>query len=227
MSTLAMSDYVLGSNASPLAARESHGRKPGEKFVVWIDRVGAFLLCLASEVTIGGPVTQGIAAEGKSADVSLLANLSRRHATFVRSGERYVLAAHAPSQVAGRTVHDRVDLCDGYVLALGAKVQLKFRLPSVMSGTARIEFLSDHRPARAADAIILMDETCLVGPGPENHIRCPGWPGSVLLFRREGQLWCKSRDDLFLDGTHAPEGGALEPGVVVTGAEIRFRIEAA
>ena len=50
---------------------------------------------------------------------------------------------------------------------------------------------------------------------------------SVLLFRREGRLWCKSRDDLFLGGKHAPEGGELEPGVVVTGTDIRFRIEEA
>lgn len=211
MSALVMSNYVLGSNPPPSG---------GEKFVIWIDQVGAFILCLNSEVTIGGPATDGV-----SADVSLLANLSRRHATFVRSGESYVLRAHSPSQVAGRAVHDRVDLGDGYVLALGANVRLKFWLPSVMSGTARIEFLSDHRPAHAADAIILMDETCLVGPGPENHIRCPGWPHSVLLFRRDGRLWCKSRGELFIAGRHAPEGGELEPGSVVTGSDIRFRIE--
>jgi hypothetical protein len=72
-----------------------------------------------------------------------------------------------------------------------------------------------------------MDETCLIGPGAENHIRCPGWQQSVLLFRREGRLWCKSRDELFLGGKHAPVGGELEPGVVVTGTDIRFRIESA
>jgi hypothetical protein len=211
MSALAMSNYVLGSNASP---------QPGDKFSIWIDRVGVFLLCLKNEVTFGGP-----AAEGKVADISLLANLSRRHATFVRSGERYLLLAHAPVQVAGRAVHDRVDLSDGYEVALGANVRLTFRLPSVMSGTARLDFASDHRPARSADGVVLMDETCLLGPGAENHIRCPGWQQSVLLFRREGRLWCKSRDELFLGGKHAPGGGELEPGVVVTGTDIRFRIE--
>jgi len=211
MSSLATSDYLVGSSAP---ARSS------EKFIVWIDQVGAFLLCLASEVTVGGPAT-----EGARADVPLLANLSRRHATFVRSGERYLLLAHAPTQVAGRAVHDRVDLSDGYDVGLGANVRLKFRLPSVMSGTARLEFVSDHRPARAVDGVILMDQTCLVGPGAENHIRCPGWPQSVLLYRRDGRLWCKSRDELFLGGRHAPEGGPLEPGVVVTATDIRFRIE--
>jgi hypothetical protein len=212
MSALVMSDYVLRADDAP---------ETGEKFVIWIDQVGAFLLCLNETVTFGGP-----AAEGVAADVALLANLSRRHVTFVRSGERYVLLAHAPTQVGDRPVHDRIDLNDGHEIALGGNVRFKFRLPSVMSGSARIEFVSDHRPARAADGVVLMHETCLVGPGPENHIRCPGWPGSVLLFRREGRLWCKSRDELFLGGRHAPEGGELEPGVVVTGPELRFRLEA-
>ena len=217
MSALAMSDYLLGSNDVPSADPTLCDR-----FIVWIDQVGAFLLCLKNDVTIGGPAT-----EGRTADVSLLANLSRRHATFIRSGERYLLLAHAAVQVAGRPVHDRVDLCDGYEVELGANVRLKFRLPSVMSGTARLEFVSDHRPLRAADGVILMDDTCLIGPGPENHIRCPGWTQSVLLFRREGRLWCKSRDELFLAGRHAPDGGVLEPGIVVTGPDLCFRIESA
>ncbi len=76
-----------------------------------------------------------------------------------------------------------------------------------------------------ADGVVLMDESCLLGPGAANHIRCPAWQQSVLLFRREGRLWCKSRDELFLGGKHAPGGGELEPGVVVTGTDIRFRIE--
>jgi FHA domain len=211
MSALAMSDYILGTNAVP---------DGGERFVVWIDQVGAFLLCLKPEITIGGP-----AAEGAPADLSLLANLSRRHATIVRSGERYVLVAHAPTFVAGRPVHDRVDLADGNEIRLGGSVRLLFRLPSVMSGSARLEFVSDHRPARAVDGVILMAETCQIGAGLENHIRCPEWPGAVVLYRRDGALWCRSRDPLFIDGTHVPDGGALKSGCLVSGNEVRFRLE--
>lgn len=190
------------------------------RFILWIDRVGAFLMCLGSELTIGGP-----ASEGQRADLSLLANLSRRHATLSRSGERYVLAAHSPAYVAGRPVHEQVDLCDGHEIQLGSSVRLRFRLPSVMSGSARLEFLSDHRPALAADGVVLMDDTCLLGPAVDNHIQCPAWPQAVLLFRREGKLHCKARDDLFMNGRHCPGGGELASGTVVTGTEIRFRIE--
>lgn len=205
-----MSDYVIGT-----ATAESRG----EKFVVWIDRVGVFLVCLGDSVSIGGP------AADKTADVSLLANLSRRHATLERSGERYVLHAHAPVFVAGRPVHERADLCDGHDLQLGGNVRLRFRLPTVMSGSARLEFLSDHRPAFATDGVILMDDTCLLGPTAENHIRCPDWTQSLLLYRRDGGLYCKARDDLFINERHAPGGGQLTPGTVVTGTNIRFRIE--
>jgi hypothetical protein len=212
MSALAMSDYVLGAQ---------NPQTGGERFLLWIDRVGAFVLCMGDRVSVGGP-----ASEGAMADISLLANLSRRHATFVRSGERYVLHAHASALAAGRPVNERADLCDGTEIVLGTSVRLRFRLPTVMSGTARIEFVSDHRPTHAADGVILMDETCLLGPAAENHIRCPGWPQSVLLFRREGKIWCKSREDLFIDGQHAPGGGPLDPGSTVAGHELRFRIEA-
>jgi len=201
------------ANATPI-------RERGERFLLWIDGVGAFLICLADNVTYGGP-----AANGNGADVSLLANLSRRHVTFSRSGERYILHAHSPAFVNGRPVHDRIDLTDGAEIHLGNNVRLRLRVPTVMSGTARLEFLSDHRPPHTCDGVILMDQTCLLGATADNHVCCPGWPESVLLYRRGDQLCCKSRGELFLNGQHAPTGGTLENGTIVTSAEIRFRLE--
>lgn len=211
MSLLAMSDYVLGA--------EAEVSRP-ERYVLWIDGVGAWLLSIGKAFTIGGP------ASDAAADLSLLANLSRKHATLERSGERYILHAHSPVSIAGRPIHERADLCDGNDLLFGTNVRMRFRLPSVMSGSARLEFLSDHRPGFAADGVVLMEDTCLLGPTVENHILCPRWPQSIILYRRDGQLFCKARDDLFINGAHTPAGGVLVPGTVVTGVEIRFRIEA-
>ena len=92
MIAMAHSDYVLRGAAMPgdLA-----------RFMLWIDLVGAYMVCTSDEVAIGGPP-----AEGPAAEIALLANLSRKHATIARSGERYVLKAHAPAVVAGRPVHD-------------------------------------------------------------------------------------------------------------------------
>ena len=58
------------------------------------------------------------------------------------------------------------------------------------------------------DGIVLMDDTCLLGPTQENHIRCRDWRESVLLYRRDGELWCKSRQEIRIDGQAAPAAKA-------------------
>lgn len=219
-----LSDVILGGGGMTAQGSEqlevTAMFTPPVSYTLWIDQVGAYLVCLADMVAIGGP-----AVGAHAADVSLLANLSRRHATLLRSGERYVLHAHAATALGGRPVLEKCDLCDGAELQLGSSVRMRFRIPSVVSGSARLEFLSDHRPAAAVDGVVLMSETCLLGPAVENHIRCPAWPSSLLLFRREGHLWVKGREDLFLDGQHAPAGGQLASGTIVTATDLRFRVE--
>jgi hypothetical protein len=192
-----------------------------ERYMLWIDGVGAYLVCLAEEVTIGGPN-----GGGNGADISLLANLSRKHATIIRTREGYVFQPHAESKAAGRPVHDRAPLNSGYTIELAGCVKLQFRQPSVLSATAVLEFVSEHRPTHSVDAVVLMDETCLLGPGQENHVRCPDWSETVVLFHRNGQFHCKSRADLFVDGDILQEGTPLEAGAVVSGPDLRFRLEA-
>lgn len=191
------------------------------RFLLWIDGVGAYLLCLGERVTIGGS-----AADGEAADLSLMAGLSRRHATIVRGAENYLLEAHCPTRVGGRDVHERTHLNDRYQIEFAGSVRLRFRLPTVLSGSARLEFLSDHRPAQRIDGMVLMDDACLLGPGSENHVPCPDWPGSIVLFRKDGELWVKSRLDVFVGTQHAAGGARVNSGDIVTGPELRFRLEA-
>jgi len=103
---------------------------------------------------------------------------------------------------------------------------LRFRLPTIISGTARVDFVSHHRPSRAVDAVVLMDDTCILGPGLESHIRCSGWSQPVLLHRSGGQLCCKSRSDIFVDNKHAKSSMPLGDGSIVTSIDGRFRLEA-
>jgi len=193
-----------------------------ERFLLWIDRVGTYLLCMGERVSLGGPVS-----EGPSADLPLLANLSRRHAEIVRCAEGYYLQANSPTRVAGRSVHERVYLADNHEICLGESVRMKFRLPTIVSGTARLDFLSDHRPSQAVDAVLLMDDTCVLGPGSDSHIRCADWQQPVLLHRKESQLCCKSRSDLYVNNQHAKESTPLFDGSIITSIDGRFRIEEA
>lgn len=191
------------------------------RYLLWIDGVGAYLLCLGERITIGGP-----ADPEKQADVTLLANLSRKHATLIRSGEGYVFEPHGSASLGNRLVAETTPLADGYTIRLGSNVQLRFRLPSVLSNAAALEFVSDHRPVYSVDGVVMMEETCLLGPGRDQHIICPLWTESIVLFRRDRQFWCKSRTPLAIDGQPSPDGGPIAPGAVVSsGSEVRFRIE--
>jgi hypothetical protein len=209
------------ANSSPTARSSSASVIcPQDRCMLWIDGVGAYLLCLGERTTFGGPQR-----DGKPADVTLLANLSGRHASIVRDREGYLLEPHAPTRVAGRSVDLRASLNDGYEIELGG-VRLRFRLPTVLSMTAAIDFVSDHRPPQSVDGVILMDETCLLGAGAENHIRCAGWNEGVLLLRRGGELCCKARGEILVDGRASIGTTPLRSGETVTGEDFRFRIEA-
>lgn len=203
------------------AAETTADHEVASRFLLWVDGVGAFLLCLGERITLGGP-----AETSRQADVALLANLSRQHATIRRSGEGYVLEPHAPCKVGNRQVAEPTSLANGYQLRLGNSVNLCFRQPSVLSATAVLDFLSDHRPVYSVDGVVMMEETCLLGPGRDHHIECPTWTDPVVLFRRNGEFWCKARSPITVSGKAAPEGGPIQPGEVVSnGGEVRFRLE--
>ncbi len=227
--TFATNPTASGSRTVPNMSPDSRlnnmtdqaNQPDGSRSLLWIDGVGTYLVCTGDQVSIGGPT-----AEQRAADISLLANLSRIHATICRRGDGYFIEAHSPTKVSGRDVIERTDLNDGYEIGLSDTVRLRFRLPSVLSASARLEFLSVHRPGLSVDGIVLMGDTCLLGPGETNHILCHDWPDAVLLFRRDGQLWCKSRMDLFLGDRHIQDGSPIENGDIITGPELRFRFEA-
>jgi hypothetical protein len=191
-------------------------------YFLWVDGVGAFQLFTSETVTLGGPTR-----DKDPADLVLLANLSRRHATFLRSEEGYVLEAHAACKVADRAVEGRTHLNSNYRLELGSGVRVRFRIPSVLSATAVIDFISDHRPNRSIDGVILMDETCLLGPSTDNHVVCPDWTQTVLLYRKADGFWAKSQSQILIDGKLMPEGGGpVKPGSYVSGNDFGFRLEA-
>ena len=145
------------------------------KYLLWIDGVGAWQLCAGPAFVVGAP-----SFEQQSADIALLANVSRRHATITYSGEDWRLDAHQPTSVAGRMVPDTCSLRSGDQICLAERVKLGFRIPSVLSTSAVIDFESDHRPSHSLDGIILLSDHCLLGPRRDHHVFCAHWPDLVV-----------------------------------------------
>lgn len=191
-----------------------------ERYVLWIDGVGAWQVCVGDSFLIGGPTL-----EHESADICLMANLSRRHATLSRNNEEWFIQPHGPVVVSGRTASDRALLKTGDQIQLGDRVRLGFRIPNVLSGSAVIDFESQHRPAQSVNGIILMTDTCLLGPRRDHHVCCADWSDLVVLFRQDGQLRCRSKMALKVNDTRVRDSAVLHDGAIVSGDDLRFRIE--
>jgi hypothetical protein len=216
---------MLNFFRNPVAAHrpETHSAM----FTVWIDGVGCFWLISRDRVRIGGPASPSGSSPGthSSSDIVILSDLKRHHATIVRTGEGYFLEAVGPVRVAGREVLDRAMLSDGAMIELGRGVRLKFRQPTSLSLSARLDFASDHRPAQSVDGIVLLADTCLMGPSEDQHIVCPDWPGQVLLVQQSSDLTCRSRLELTVNGRKFKGSYSLRSGDIVMGNDLRFWIE--
>ncbi|MCA9059878.1 MAG: FHA domain-containing protein [Planctomycetaceae bacterium] len=191
-----------------------------QRYVLWIDGVGSWQLLTGRKFLIGAPTL-----EGETADISLMANLSRKHAAIERIQEDWFIHAWQSTVVSGRTISDRGILRTGDQIQLGQRVRLGFRIPSVLSSSAVVDFESDHRPAHSADGIILMTDTCLLGPRQDYHICCPEWPDLLVLFLQDGELRCRSPLPFRVDQQTIRDVATLSDGATVTGEEFRFRIE--
>ncbi len=162
----------------PLARALAAG--PHGRFLLWVDAVGGYLICLDDRIVLGR------AGADSHADVPLMGDLSRNHATLIRNGEGYLLHADHASFINGKAVVDHGLLRDGDVIRLGSTVELEFRQPSPVSATARLSIVSRHRLPLAVDGVLLMAETCIVGAVPQAHIQAPALVNPVVLYRQAG-----------------------------------------
>ena len=158
-----------------------------ERFMLWIDAVGGYWVCLGDEITIGQPDGR------RTADVPILGDLSSCHARLRRDGEGFLIEAIRETSVDGRPVRDVGWLRDGSEIQLGESVRLLFRRPHALSGTVRLDFLSRHRTQPSADAVLWMADTCILGPKRHSHVVCRDWTREVMLYRDADELYCRTR----------------------------------
>ncbi len=168
---------------------------PSGRFLLWVDAVGGYLVCLDDSVLLGRAGAESVA------DVAVLGDLSRRHALVLRDadGSGYRVRAIQATFVNGKAVAE-APLVDGDVIRLGSTVEFEFRRPSPFSATARLRIVSRHRLPLAVDGVILMAETCIIGSNRQAHIAAPGLDGPVVLYRQGAGLCCRGPGHFEIDG---------------------------
>jgi hypothetical protein len=188
------------------------------RFMLWVDGVGGYLMCL------GDTVCLGLATPGNAVDIPIMGDLSRRHARLRRE-DGYTIEPVKAVRVNGRPIHSATSLADGDEIELGEGVRLRFRQPHALSATARLEFLSRHRTQPSAVGILLMAESCVLGPQWQDHVVCRQWAHDVVLFRRDERLFCQTLGPLEVDGRHSQGQAAIAPGAHVEGSDFSFCLQ--
>ncbi len=195
-------------------------RTPGQVLQMWVDAVGGFLICLGDEIVLGQPSQQ------HSVEVPILGDLSRRHAIIRRDGGAYILEPVHRTTLNEHELKGPAVLQDGAMIQLGESVRIRFRRPHALSATARLEFVSHHKTEPGCDAVLLMAETCVLGPQPHSHVRCKNWEQDIVLFRRGSGMACRAKGTFQIDGEGVESCGPITPQSRIEGDDFCVTLEA-
>jgi hypothetical protein len=186
---------------------------------MWVDAVGGYLVCLGDQVALGQAAGLG------EADVPILADLSRRHAMIRRDREGYLIEPIQGACINGRRTSAMTNLNDGDLMQLGRSVEIRFRKPHVLSATARLEIISHHKTQPSVDAVLLMAETCILGPDVQSHVRCRSWSRNLILFRDMEGLHCRTSGSFQIDGSPCQSRGRLTSVSRIEGDDFSLSLE--
>ncbi|TWT32705.1 FHA domain-containing protein [Blastopirellula retiformator] len=186
---------------------------------LWVDGVGGFLLLTGPDVLIGQATPQS------GVDVPILGDVSRRHAWIRRRGAEYVVEPLAEVRRRGKLLDQPTVLSDGDLIQLGRSVVLSFQKRHPLSASAVLRLESSQRTEPAADAILLMAETCILGPKSCNHVVCGGWNRDVVLYKQGDGLHVRSPGAFQVNGQAVKNKSPLVADCSVQGEDFSFYLE--
>ncbi|MCE9545359.1 MAG: hypothetical protein K8T25_07570 [Planctomycetia bacterium] len=190
-----------------------------DRFLLWIDAVGGYLVCCGDRVVLGQ------ATPGNEVDVPIQGDLAREHATIRRDAEGYLLEPNGETRVDGRPLRTPTVLRDGALVELGATVKVRFRKPHPLSASAALVPASHHRTRPTTDGVLLLAESCLLGPAASCHVVARRWSQTVMLYRHASGLRCRTSGKLEIDGVACDGEGPLALNSQVFGGDFSLSLE--
>jgi tetratricopeptide (TPR) repeat protein len=208
---------VTVADCSPRLAIAPPAEMP-QRFLLWIDGVGGYLVCLGTKITLGQATADAFV------DVPLFADISREHAALTRDAEGYLLEGLRPVQINGRPV-SRALLHNNDRVTLGNSCQFQFRQSVPASTSSRLDLVSGHRLPLSLDAVILMSDTLVLGPGEHVHVCLPERKQNVVLYRHKDGLGIRYGGTFHVDGHACKDKAMLGPSSAVAGEDFGFALE--
>ncbi len=191
--------------------------------ILWVDGVGGYLLVDRDEVSIGQAIVDS------SADIGIVGDLRRRAGAVLRSGGDYLLQPLQSTQLNGQAVERAQLLKHDDRIQFGDRVQLRFTQPHPLSATARLDLIGPGRFEPYVDAVLLLAESCLIGPQAGCHVHCPHWSEAhqapLALVRRQRDWFFNAREEVLVHGL--PQRGLIPvtTGLRLHGADFSLSIE--
>ncbi len=190
------------------------------RFLLWVDGVGGFLVCLAPRISLGQ------AGLERSVDVPIYADLSRFHACLIRDPEGYLLEGPRHILVNGMPVEGRQWLSVQDRITLGRSCQFIFQCPVPISTTALLQLVSGHRMPLGVDGVLLMAENVILGPGQGSHVAIPSLSQPIILTRAASdQLRVSFPGRYCMDGQTVEGQQPLSLGTNVWDDHFSFAVE--
>jgi hypothetical protein len=191
-----------------------------KRLYLWIDGVGAWLVCLNSRVTIGQSTP-----EGGPIDVPLFADVSRIHASLTRDDESYVLETTRDVLINDKPVSKAV-LHSGDRLTI-ATCPMLFEQPVPGCLSAKLTPEGGRRLPMAVDGVLLMADLLVFGPGEKVHVRMPELTEPLHLFRQKDRLGVRWAGEFSVEGQKCKDRALLPAQGSVSADAFTFAIEPA
>ena len=191
---------------------------PVKRFFLWIDGVGAYLVCLSNRISIGQATGEG------PVDVPLFADVSRIHAALTRDAECYLLEASKAVYLNGAPA-DKAVLQHGDRIMLGNSCQMTFEQPVPGGLSARLLLSGGRRLPLAVDGVLLMADMLVLGGGEKAHVHIPELEKPIYLIRQKDQLLVKWDGEFRIEGTQHQGRAPLPRAGTVIADPFTFAIE--
>lgn len=213
---LTQTAHAHGIKARQLLAESSAGTR---RRILWIDGVGGYLLVERDELLIGQAVS------GSPADVRIVGDLSRQACAVKRTAGDYLLQPLQAMRLDGKVVEKPQLLRHDSVMQLGSRVQLKFTHPNPLSATARLDLTSLHQFKPHVDGVILLADSCVLGPSANSHVVCPSWKFELLIYRQAGEWRIRGPAEVEVNGQRVQGEIPFVAGMRVRGEDFSLSVE--